>query len=157
MRSINTIAYQNRNQSVDGPETCKKNIRNFSPDLVAARGCADGVNVRTKQCSLAVHLSETEMWLTNFFTAARRSSFPWYKIAQSKISCKINTGSFPGLKRSGRGVGHPPFVTLRSRIGWSYTSTFNLCLHTQVVEWPSPLLSKMLVWFLIHLCKVGVT
>jgi hypothetical protein len=53
IRSINTSAYQNRKQSAAGPETCKKH-KIISLDLVAARGCAYGVNVRSKQSGQVV-------------------------------------------------------------------------------------------------------
>jgi hypothetical protein len=33
------------------------------------------------------------------------------------------TGSFPGVKRPGRGVDHPPHLALRLRTEYSYTST----------------------------------
>jgi len=40
---------------------------------------------------------------------------------QSPIQC--TTGSFPGLKRPGRGVDHPPHLAPRLKKKYSYTST----------------------------------
>jgi len=35
----------------------------------------------------------------------------------------MGTGSFPGVKRPGRGVDHPPHLEQRLKKEWSYTST----------------------------------
>jgi len=37
-------------------------------------------------------------------------------------SCTMGTGSFPGVKRPGRGVDHPPHLAPRLKKVWSYTS-----------------------------------
>jgi hypothetical protein len=38
-------------------------------------------------------------------------------------SCTMDTGSFPGVKRSGRGAGHPPRSSAEVTNEQSYTST----------------------------------
>jgi hypothetical protein len=38
-------------------------------------------------------------------------------------SCTIGTGSFPGVKRPGRGVDHPPLLAPRSRMSSAIPST----------------------------------
>jgi len=38
----------------------------------------------------------------------------------------MGTGSFPGVKRPGRGVDHPPHLAPRSKKEYSYTSTPSL-------------------------------
>jgi hypothetical protein len=38
-------------------------------------------------------------------------------------SYTMGTRSFPGVKRPGRGVGHPPRLAPRLKKEWSYTST----------------------------------
>jgi hypothetical protein len=38
-------------------------------------------------------------------------------------SCTMGTGSFPGVKRSGRGADHPPPPSAEVENEWSYTST----------------------------------
>jgi hypothetical protein len=39
------------------------------------------------------------------------------------VSCTIGTGSFPGVKRSERGVDHPPHLESGLKKEYSYTST----------------------------------
>ena len=41
----------------------------------------------------------------------------------------MGTGSFPGVKRPGRGVDHQPHLAPRLKKEYSYTSTPPLCLH----------------------------
>ena len=44
-------------------------------------------------------------------------------------SYTTGTGSFPGVQRPGRGVEHPPHLSLRLKKEYSYTSTPPLGLH----------------------------
>ena len=44
-------------------------------------------------------------------------------------SYTMGTGSFPGVKRPGRGVDHPPHLAPRLKIEWGYTSAPPLGLH----------------------------
>jgi len=44
-------------------------------------------------------------------------------------SYTMGTGPFPGVKRPGRGVDHPPHLALRLNKEYSYTSTPPLGLH----------------------------
>ena len=45
-------------------------------------------------------------------------------------SCKMGTGSFPGVKRPRRGIDHPPHLAPRLKEGQSYTSTPPLGLRS---------------------------
>ena len=54
-------------------------------------------------------------------------------------SYTMGTGSFPGVKRPGRGVDHPPHLAPRLKKEWSYTSTPLLGLRGQFyveLQWP---------------------
>jgi hypothetical protein len=44
-------------------------------------------------------------------------------------SCTVGTGSFLGVKRSGRGVDHPPHIMPRLMKEYGYTSTHPLGLR----------------------------
>ena len=44
-------------------------------------------------------------------------------------SCIMGTGSFPGVKRPGRGVAQPPTLAPRLKKEYSYTSTLPLGLR----------------------------
>jgi hypothetical protein len=47
-------------------------------------------------------------------------------------SCTIGTGSFPGVKRPGRVVGHPPHLAPRLKKEYGYTSTPPFCCHDRL-------------------------
>jgi hypothetical protein len=42
------------------------------------------------------------------------------------VSCTMGTGSFPGVKRPGRGADHPPLSSVEVKKYYSYTSTPSL-------------------------------
>jgi hypothetical protein len=51
----------------------------------------------------------------------------------------IGTGSFPGVKRPGRGVNHPPHLAPRLKKDWNYISTSSSWASWTVLGWISPL------------------
>ena len=44
----------------------------------------------------------------------------------------MGTGSFPGVKRPGRGVNHQPHLAPRLKKEWGLASTPPLCLHDRL-------------------------
>ena len=44
-------------------------------------------------------------------------------------SYTMGTGAFPGVKRPGRGVNHPPHIAPRLKKEYSYNPTLTLCLR----------------------------
>jgi hypothetical protein len=53
-------------------------------------------------------------------------------------SCTMGTGSFPGIKRPGRGADHPPPSSVEVENEWSYTSKPPLGTSSPVIGWPLP-------------------
>jgi hypothetical protein len=49
-------------------------------------------------------------------------------------SCTMDIGSFPGVKRPGRGADHPPPSSAEVTKGWSYTSNHPLGQFRPVTE-----------------------
>ena len=56
-------------------------------------------------------------WEARFYAPARTGPGP------HPVSYTMGTGSFPGVKRPGRGVGHPPYLASRLKKEYRYTST----------------------------------
>jgi hypothetical protein len=54
--------------------------------------------------------------------------------------CRMGTGSFPGVKRQGRGADHSPPPSAEVKNEWSYTSTPPLGPWRPVIGWPLPYL-----------------
>jgi hypothetical protein len=51
----------------------------------------------------------------------------------------MGTGSFPGVKRLGRGADNLPLLATRLRMDLNSTSVYPLCHHRHVMGWPLPL------------------
>ena len=51
---------------------------------------------------------------------------------KNKASYTRGTGSFPGVKRPGRGADHTPYLGQRLKKEWGHTSTSPVVLHRYI-------------------------
>jgi hypothetical protein len=72
-------------------------------------------------------------------------------------SCKMGTGSFPGVKRPGCGADHPPPPSAEIENEESHTCTPPLGLWWPVIGWPLTFQTLKLVFLVLFtpVCKIG--